>query len=242
VRPIILHRSAGLPCLHGRLSSNVSCLMPIRKAELQSIYLAMVAESVARLRAAQSFQAAYTGNDAIPELEAAILQVRKALESIALASIAPNKSKYESFRAKAAEQPDYTKDYHAGKIFQVLNKINKNFYPLPLVPATPQPDGTLHFERKASGYLTKKRFESFYDRLGKHLHAHNPWGNSKNLQNLAAELPTIIGEAFSLLELHVTFIQTPEFSGAWVVEANRDGTTPRVIIGEAAGEFVVTDS
>lgn len=216
--------------------------MSVHKVDLQSIYLAMVSESVTRLRAAQSFLAGYANSRALPELEAAILQVRKALESIALAAIAPNKSKYETFRAKAEEQPDYTKDYHAGKIFHVLSNINKNFYPLALLPATRQPNGTLHFERKVSGYLTKKRFASFYDRLGKHLHAHNPWSSNKNLQNLADELPTTIDEAFSLLELHATFIQTPEFSGAWVVEANRDGTAPRVITGEAAGEFVVADS
>lgn len=221
---------------------NVSFLMSDRSTDLQSIYLAMVSESIARLRAAQSFLADYAKSAALPELEAAILQVRKALESIALASIAPNKSRYETFRAKAAQQPDYTKDYHAKKIFQVLGKINKNFYPLALLPATPQPDGTLHFERKVSGFLTKKRFESFYDRLGKHLHAHNPWSNNKNLQALAAELPSTIDEAFSLLELHVTFIQTPEFTGAWIVEATRDGNAPRVVIGEAKGEFLVADS
>lgn len=202
----------------------------------------MVAEAVARLRAASSFLASYNTNSDLPSLEAAILQVRKALESIAFASIAPNKNKYKAFRAKAEAQPDYTKDYHAGKIFRVLSKINKNFYPLPLLPATRQPNGTLHFGRKELDYLTKKRFESFYDRLGKHLHAHNPWSSNKNLQNLAAELPVTINEAFSLLELHATFIQTPEFSGAWVVEAKRDGSEPSIVTGKATGEFVVQDS
>lgn len=208
-------------------------------ADLPLIYLEMVSESVTRLRAAQSFLSIYANSNALPDLESAILQVRKALEAMAFASIAPNKSKYEAFRAKANEQPDYTKDYHAKKIFRVLNKINKNFYPLALLPAAPKPDGILHFERKPSGYLTKKRFESLYDRLGKYLHAHNPWSNNKNLQNLAAELPTTIDEVFSLLELHATFIQTTGFSGTWVVAAHRDGTAPRVIIGESTGEFIV---
>ena len=154
--------------------------------ELRNIYLAKIQEAIERLRASESFLASYTANSGLPNLEAAILQVRKALEAIAFASIAPNKEKYEVFRSRAEKQPDFTKDYHAGKILKVLTKINKNFFPLALTPATNKPDGTFHFDRKCSGVLTKKRFESIYDRLGKHLHAHNPWSNNKNLRNQPA--------------------------------------------------------
>lgn len=219
-----------------------SVLMSIVETELQIIYLTMVGESIIRLRAAQLFLVEYQTSGALSYLEACILQVRKALELIAFASIAPNKLMYEAFRAKAEKQSDYTKDYHAGKIFQILSKINKKFYPIPMLPATQQPDATWHFDCKTSGYLTKKHFETFYDRLGKHLHAHNPWSGNKNLQNLANEIPNTIEEALSLLELHATFIQTPEFNGVWGVEANRDGTAPRIITGEAVGEFCVTHS
>jgi len=68
-----------------------------------------------------------------------------------------------------------------------------------------------------------------------------PWGSSKNIQNLVADLPAAINELFGLLELHVTFIQTPEFNGAWVVETGRD-TGPRIITGVAPGEFILQDS
>ena len=208
--------------------------------ELRTIYLAMVGEVVDRLRASEEFLTAYKAGRGHAFIDSAILQLRKAMEAIALASIAPCKEKYEVFRAKA-NQPDYTKDYHAGKIFQVLGKINKNFYPLSLAPAVRQPNGVLHFDRKSSGYLTKKRFESLYDRLGKYLHAHNPWSNDKNLQNLVEELPSVISEAYALLELHAAFIQTKAFSGAWVTEAKR-GSAPVIITGQADGEFIVTDS
>ena len=207
--------------------------------ELRIIYLAMVSEANERLHASESFFAAYKSGQRLAFLDAAILQLRKAMEAIALAAIAPCKEKYEIFRAKAV-QPDYTKDYHAGKIFQVLGKINKNFYPLPLLPAIRQSNGVLHFDRKASGYLTKKRFESLYDRLGKYLHTHNPWSNNKNLQNLVEELPSAIAEAKSLLELHAAFIQTSEFSGAWVTEV-KPGAVPTIITGQADGEFIVAD-
>lgn len=209
--------------------------------ELRDIYLAKIQEAVERLRASESFLASYIANSELPSLEAAILQVRKALEAIAFASIAPNKEKYEVFRSRAEEHSDFTKDYHAGKIFKVLTKINKDFFPLALKPAAKKPDGTFHFDRKCSGALTKKRFESIYDRLGKHLHAHNPWSNNKNLQQLADELPSVITEAFELLELHATFIQASEISVAWVVEAKRDGTAPNIISAEAKGEFAIQD-
>ena len=209
--------------------------------QAHQIYAAMVQEASQRLAAASTYLLDFGSSQSLPTLESAILQVRKALEAIALASIAPNRNAYEEFRSRAEEQKDYTKDYHAGKIFRVLGKINPDFYPVPLTGPTKMPDGMLFFGRKHDGYLTKKRFESFYDQLGKHLHAHNPWGTNKNLQNLAIDLPAVIIEASSLLDLHATFIRTQEFTGAWVVQVPRDGSSPRVVAGATQGEFKVGD-
>ena len=210
---------------------------------MQSIYLAMVNESITRLNAAERYLAAHSKSASLPDLESAILQIRKALESTAYAAIAPNKAEYDAFRAKAEDQPDFRKDFHAGKILNALTKINEHFYPIPLLPAKLRPDGSLHFDRKPSGYLTKKQFESFYDRLGKHLHAHNPWSNNKNLQNLAADLPQVIQGLSTLLELHVTFIQTPSFAGCWIVEAPRTGRAPQIINAVASpGGFTMQGS
>lgn len=209
------------------------------EASLQSIYSVQITEATLRLLAATGFLASFGKSGAIPELEAAVLQVRKALETIAFAAIAPDKRRYAEFRARATNSPDFTKDYHAAKIFTALAKINQDFYPKALVPPVRQPDGSHHFGIKQSGYLTKKRFESSYDRLGKHLHAHNPWAGSKNLQNLACDLPSIIDETHSLLDLHACFIRTPEFNGVWVFETDRSGNPPRIITATAAGPYVV---
>ncbi len=214
----------------------------MRESPLRSVYASQVAEATSRLLAAKGFLAAFTTTGAVPELEAAALQVRKALELIAFAVIAPDKKQYATFRAAATNSPDFTKDYHAAKIFTALARINKDFYPVALLPATRQADGSHHFGKKQAGYLTKKKFEATYDRLGKHLHAHNPWSGSKNLQNLAADLPTVIEEAHSLLDLHARFIRTPEFHGVWVIETNRLGNLPRIVIAGAAGPYVVTGS
>lgn len=216
--------------------------MATSETSLQVIYANMVQEATSRLNAAQGFLSSYGMTKNLPELEAAVLQIRKSLESIALASIAPNKAQYAAFRAMATDSSDYTKDYHAGRIFNTLEKINKDFYPVALLPAVRQPDGTHHFGRKQSGFLSKKRFESAYGRLGKYLHAHNPWGTEKHLHNLAKELPQIIDQAFGLLDLHVTFIRTPQYKGAWVIEASRTGSQPKVITSVAKGDYAVQDS
>lgn len=214
----------------------------MREAALQSIYRSLIGEATSRLLAAKRFLAAFTATGAVPELEASVLQVRKALETIAFAAIAPDKKQYAAFRATATNSPDFTKDYHAAKIFTALARINEDFYPMALAPAEQQPDGSYHFGNKQTSYLSKKKFEAAYDRLGKHLHAHNPWGGSKNLQNLAADLPTIVEEAHALLDLHARFIRTPEFHGVWVLETDRSGNLPRLIIANAAGPYVVTGS
>ncbi len=212
------------------------------EASLQSIYTSQIAEATLRLLSAKRFLIAFNASANIPELEAAVLQVRKALETIAFAAIAPDKKQYAAFRATATSSPDFTKDYHAAKIFTALAKVNKDFYPVALVPAVRRPDGSHHFGNKQSGYLTKKRFEAAYDRLGKHLHAHNPWSGNKNLQNLAKDLPSTIEETHALLDLHARFIRTPEFHGVWIFETDRLGGLPRIITATATGPYVVTRS
>lgn len=212
--------------------------MPQSHDELRAVYLSMIGEASERLHASERFLVSYKSERDFAFPDSAILQLRKAMEAVAFAAIAPCKEQYEIFRAKA-DQPDYTRDYHARKIFQVLGKINKSFYPRPLLPAVRQPSGIFHFDQKASGYLTKKRFEVLYDRLGKHLHTNNPWGSDKNLQNLVEEIPTAIAEMRSLLEVHAAFIQTKEFSGVWITEV-KPGAAPVIIAGQANGEFTIT--
>jgi hypothetical protein len=210
------------------------------EASLQSIYTSQLTETTLRLIAAKRFLDAFAKSGEAPEIESAVLQLRKALETMAFAAIAPDKKRYETFRATALKAPDFTKDFHAAKIFTALAHVNPDFYPRPLTPAEKRPDGTWHFGQRQGGFLSKKRFEAAYDRLGKHLHAHNPWSGNKNIQNLVADLPTIIDETHGLLDLHARFIRAPGFEGVWIFETDRLGSPPRLLIANSMGPYVVT--
>jgi hypothetical protein len=204
----------------------------------QRVYLALIGESVSRLNAAFGFELEYRRSRDLPTLDASVLQLRKALELIAIAAIAPDRKAYEAFRATADKDPDFTKDYHAAKIFAALARVNADFYPRALLPPTRQPDGRWHFDNKTSGALTKKQFERCYDRLGKHLHAQNPWGKSQNVQNIAADLQAMIASAKALIACHARFIRAPGFNGVWIVDA----ATPQPIVlnAEARGPYAVS--
>lgn len=208
-----------------------------REESLKAVYTSSIGEAISRLNAADEFLSDFQERSMVPLLEASILQLRKSLELIAFAAIAPDKRRYAEFRATAEKDPDFTKDYHAAKIFTALSRINPDFYPKPLIPAERQPDSSWHFGVKQSGFLSQKRFGRAYDRLGKHLHAHNPWSGSKNLQNLSAEMPGIIGETRSLLALHARFVRTREFHGVWVVEAVSE--EPKIMTAMTQGACVV---
>lgn len=211
----------------------------MKENNLQAMYIAKIGEAVARLDSVDYFLADYETRSNIPHLEAAMLQTRKALECIAFAAIAPDKKQYEKFRKESEKNSDFTKDYNASKIFHALSLINPDFYPKPLLPAQRQTDGSWHFDNKKSGTLAKERFKRIYDQLGKHLHAHNPWGLDKSMQNLAKELPTVIKETRALIQLHARFIRTSDFNGVWIIDAST--SAPCVLTGAAKGPYIIQD-
>lgn len=210
--------------------------MEIRETELRKIYLDKISEALSRLQAAEIFLNEYHKSEDIFIFEAAVLQMRKALECVALAAIAPNQKAYADFRAKAENQADYTKDFNAKKILKMLSKINPDFYPIPVSLPVKTGIRTWRFEKRVDASLKKKRFETFYDRLGKFLHADNPWGNKKGQQNLLNEIPEVIGAVRLLLFRHSTKVRTPDFNGTWIVEASSNVYPPQIIVGQAINE------
>lgn len=213
--------------------------MKYPESKLREIYFQQMTDVAVRLNAGESLLLKYQKTGDETEFDSCVLQMRKALESMAYAAIAPNKPKYEAFRKLASSNNDFTKDFNATKIFQHLMKINSDFYPVPLIPAKKTGSNQWHFGRKADGFLTQKRFQRFYDRLGKFLHADNPWDTKKHRQNLIKDIETVIAQVRSLLELHAAFIRSKDYSGVWVVELKLGSTQPKIISATTTGEFVV---
>lgn len=206
----------------------------------QTIYLNQMMEVQNRLCATDKFISTYLSTECPIEFDCAVLQFRKALEATAYAAIAPNKEQYCNFRKQSETEADFSKDFNSSKIFQSLENINKNFYPLALISPIIESNSEIYnFGRKKSGFLSKKAFKKIYDRLGKFLHADNPWGTDKNHQNLAKDIQKSILELRELLELHATFIQTETFSGVWVVRVPKDNSAPSITEAQAMGDFIV---
>lgn len=201
----------------------------MNKSKAKDIYTSKVSEVLSRLDACESFLETYKSTHSVFVAEAAILQLRKALECVAYASIAPNQKAYAEYRAKADRQNDFTKDYHARQILSMLRRINPKFFPQPISSPISQGPNKWHFEKRQDDSLNEKRFKSIYDRLGKFLHADNPWGNEKNQHNFLNDTPDIIKSIRLLLSWHYTEIITPKFTGVWVVKVPTNGENPEVI-------------
>jgi len=209
------------------------------KSQAIDIYLSNMEIVKSRLRYSEGQLNVFKKAKNYMLLENAILHTRKALECIAYASIAPNKKAYAKFRSEAGTPADFRKDYHGGKILKQLEKINKEFYPLPLmVPKLMEPK-KWHYDRLNGGYLTKNQFIKFYDRLGKYLHADNPWDNDKGYLNLAKDLPDYFSKIKALLQTHATFVQDAKSRYAFIINMGSEKKTVSVVTGIAEGEFNV---
>ena len=109
----------------------------------------------------------------VPDQELCCLQLRKSLELIAFAGISANLHKYAELR------PEFSRDWNGKRILSTIEKINPEFYPIPI--KTFQDDkGQLRFEDIKDGFLRKEDFSELYDWCGQLLHSFNPFG--KNMQ------------------------------------------------------------
>lgn len=196
-----------------------------------------MSEAIGRLSASERYLEAYSLSSQLYELESATLQLRKAMEAIAFAAIAPNKQMYAAFRKNASKPTHLGDDWQADSIFLALKKVNPDFYPDPLLQETKAGPNAWHFGKPLDGYMKIRDFEKLYKRLGKFLHADNPWGNDKGWVNFAKDIPNAIKDIRALLKKHRTLIRAPDFNGVWIVDAPSDGTPPRMIKALAEGPF-----
>ena len=134
-------------------------------------------------------------------VETIALQLRKILEFIALASMVANQEGYSKARKS------FRTDWNAKGIMATLEKLNKNFYPVPCksVP-TGTKDGYSTFDLIPieSPYLTKERYVRLFDHCSDLLHAYNPFSTEKlgHESFLLDDVRTALAEIKWLLSTH----------------------------------------
>jgi len=160
------------------------------------------------------------------DAEFASIQMRKTIELIAFSSLVANKEIYSK------EYENYSKTWNPKYLIKDLERINPNFYPVPMF-ITPQedPSSVKNLDFVKGGYLTKEEFVFLYDKMGKALHARNPFQSGENILNLKRSISEWIDRITTLLWLHrVKMVNRESF---WVVFLQRpDDGKAHVLLSE----------
>jgi hypothetical protein len=145
--------------------------------------------------------------------ELVFLQMRKILEIIAFASLTANRAKYDAAYKKL------TTVWRAKDMLRQLEKINPEFYPLPIQPPQLQPDGTKHCAA-VDGFLTKDDFVSLYDVASSFLHAGNPFSAQDPIIKMRYNVRQWLERIQALIALHVMRLVD---GNLWVVQIPEQG-------------------
>jgi hypothetical protein len=132
------------------------------------------------------------------DLECICLQVRKILELIALGSLVVNKEEFSKYHEKFYEY------WNARRILKDIEKINPNFYPVPVKesPST-DPKAKTEWRTVTEGFLTKDDFVEVYDKCSRILHADNPFGSSTDYSDYDDQISEWMGRIVRLLQSHI---------------------------------------
>jgi hypothetical protein len=128
--------------------------------------------------------------------EASFLQLRKALELIAFASLAANRDAY------AAAFPTFAEDWKAKRILEKIEKINPEFYPMALEAPQEIAPGRKHFLRPGSGFMTKDDFVALYQIASEVLHTRNPFTRKAPIIDIKYTVPEWVARIQRLLTWH----------------------------------------
>ncbi len=155
----------------------------------------------------------------ITDVEFLCLQFRKILELIALSSLVANKEEYSKQHDK------FAKHYNARLILQDLERINVDFYPRPTKQNIKEIAGRKIFDLQpvTEGFLTKEEFFVVYEKCGSMLHAENPYGHKKNIQDIKLEFPVWLNKIIKLLNHHSITLIDDETMIIGLMQGEEDG-------------------
>ena len=167
--------------------------------ELREKYLGCMREIKHRTAVIQGFllrkwHAGYLASTA----ESIALQFRKTLELIALASLVANREEYAKQRA------NFSRDWNAKKIVEVLESVNPRFYPEPTKPVPLGDEHVADYDlQPVSGYLTRDDYILLFDQCCDLLHAANPYSaDQPPYQQFLNDAPEWLRKMMTLLNHH----------------------------------------
>ncbi len=108
----------------------------------------------------------------VTNIEFCVLQYRKILELIALSSLVPDADLYRQ------QLDNIDKMWNARYIIKDLERINPNFYPIPIVS---DPKDKSNWLDQDKPYLNKELFIKIYDRCGKFMHEVTPFVSDNDM-------------------------------------------------------------
>ena len=134
----------------------------------------------------------------ITQAESMALQIRMIIESIALASLAANKSLFE-------QESDKFKEFWKAKlIFRDIEEKNPNFYPQPIKEPPSNIPGVktdiIHIE---DGFMTRDEIIKVYEQCCNLLHAQNPYAPQRDYDSFIAQVPNWLDRIKKLLTSHL---------------------------------------
>jgi hypothetical protein len=152
-------------------------------------------------------------------VEFACLQIRKILELIALASLSANKEEYSKQHA------NFFKHWKAKAILEAVEKVNPDFYPIPIrEPGDSDPNGKVReFKMRTEGFLPKDDFSTIYDICSQTLHASNPYGAKIDYAYLEREIPGWLEKIKALLNDHMVLLINKKESLMVIMRNKEDG-------------------
>jgi len=132
-----------------------------------------------------------------PTLESACLQLRKVLELIAFGSLVANAEAFMSVYSKVS------KSWQAADLLKELEKVNPEFYPVPVVEVPSKIPGVVHqLKKRDPDYLARTDFPEVYGRCGVMAHAANPYGKGIDYGYYQKMLPMWSTQIVNLLSNH----------------------------------------
>ncbi|WP_324644168.1 hypothetical protein [Pseudarthrobacter sp. LT1] len=130
-----------------------------------------------------------------PSVEAGLLQLRLALEALALSSLVTNR------KAVATVSAAFMKKDHAGAL-KLVKRVNADYYPLPSEQTLDESGRAVAMREITEGFLTEGEYLPVWGRLSEWMHARNPFQIMPDPAEGAAFGEDVIGKLVALLNHH----------------------------------------